>query len=111
MYSGHKDRAAYALTKSTLRTLMRHVVRHYSAEGVRCNLLIMGWTLTPGELQLRESESLGGRPFELENKESIPLIMDFIPLKHVTDVAYYLLVEAPISVTGSTVFVNGGEIV
>ncbi len=87
---GMKNRAAYAFTKSTLYTLMNHIAHHYAEYGVRSNYVVMGWTNTEGELELRASEGMSEE--ELQNKaanvlpmgrmlncyDPIPAVMHFI---------------------------------
>lgn len=87
---GMKNRAAYAFTKSTLYTLSTHIAHHYAEYGIRSNYIVMGWTNTEGELELRDSEGMSEE--ELKNKaanilpmgrmcnrfDPVPAVMHFI---------------------------------
>ena len=45
-FSGEPERPAYAMTKSGMHALMRHVASRWGKEGVRANVIAIGLTLT-----------------------------------------------------------------
>ena len=109
MYAGEIDRLYYALSKGGLLTLMRHIVRNYSEKGIRANMVLMGWTLTEGELRLRSS--IG---FDFDNAQSlvensIPLTKTFIPISDLVEAYMFLCNTAPRTLTNTILNVNGGE--
>jgi NAD(P)-dependent dehydrogenase (short-subunit alcohol dehydrogenase family) len=57
-YCGEKNQFAYSISKGGLMTLTRNVADAYGAEGIRVNLLNVGWTLTPNEYKLKKREGL-----------------------------------------------------
>lgn len=105
---GMKNRAAYALTKSTLYTLSTHIAHHYAEYGVRSNYVVMGWTNTEGEIELRHSEGMSEE--ELKNKAARILPMGrmcnrFDPLPAVM----HLISDDSAMTTGSVIRVTGGQ--
>jgi len=105
---GEIDRAPYALTKSTLYTLSNHIARHYAKYGIRSNYLVMGWTNTEGELELRAKEGMSEE--ELKNKATniIPmgrLLNRFDPIPAVM----HFISDDSAMTTGSIMRITGGE--
>ncbi|MEH6514389.1 MAG: SDR family oxidoreductase, partial [Maribacter arcticus] len=70
---GMKNRAAYALTKSTLFTLSTHIAHHYAEFGIRSNYVVMGWTNTEGEIELRESEGMSEEELKRKAAKILPM--------------------------------------
>jgi len=107
---GQSDRTAYALTKSTLYTLSNHIAHHYAKYGIRSNYLVMGWTNTEGELELRDKE--GVSEVELKNKASkiIPMGRMLSPFDPVPAVMYFISDDSAMT-TGSILRVTGGEFI
>jgi NAD(P)-dependent dehydrogenase (short-subunit alcohol dehydrogenase family) len=107
---GQADRTAYAMSKGALITLNKHISKHFGKYKIRCNNLVMGWTLTENELKLRKS--LGQT--EKDIKE---IAKNYIPLGRLTRIddifpsILFLLSDYSSMVTGSTINVNGGEII
>lgn len=108
MYSGQIDRAAYAISKGAVKVLSEHLSRRYALYHVRSNIIVMGWTPTEGELELRSS--LG-----LSKEELIKHASDYIPMGRMLTVqdpvpaVMYFLSDESAMVTGSTIRCNGGE--
>ena len=105
---GQVDRAPYALTKSTLYTLSNHIAHHYAQYGIRSNYLVMGWTNTEGELELRAQEGVSESELKNEAKKVIPMgrmlnRQDPIPA------VMYLISDESCMTTGSLIRVTGGE--
>jgi len=105
---GEIDRAPYALTKSTLYTLSNHIAHHYAKYGIRSNYLVMGWTNTEGELELRAKEGMSEK--ELKNKATniIPmgrLLNRFDPIPAVM----HFISDDSAMTTGSIMRITGGE--
>jgi NAD(P)-dependent dehydrogenase (short-subunit alcohol dehydrogenase family) len=57
-YCGERNQLAYSISKAGLMTLTRNIADAYGPEGVRVNLLNVGWTLTPNEHELKKKEGL-----------------------------------------------------
>jgi NAD(P)-dependent dehydrogenase (short-subunit alcohol dehydrogenase family) len=57
-YCGERNQLAYSISKAGLMTLTRNIADAYGPEGVRVNLLNVGWTLTPNEYELKKKEGL-----------------------------------------------------
>jgi len=105
---GMKDRAAYALTKSTLYTLSTHIAHHYAKYGIRSNYVVMGWTNTEGEIELRAKEGISEE--ELKNKalNTIPMGRMLNSFDPVPAVMYFISDESAMT-TGSLIRITGGE--
>lgn len=105
---GEADRAAYALTKSALYTLSTHVAHHYAKYRIRSNYLVMGWTNTEGEVQLRAQEGISEE--ELKNKAGkiIPMGRLLNPNDPIPAVMYFISDESAMT-TGSIMRITGGE--
>ncbi len=105
---GQEDRTAYALTKSTLYTLSTHIARHYAKYGVRSNYLVMGWTHTEGEVELRASEGVNEEDLKNKAKDIIPMGRMLNPTDPVPAVLYFISDESAMT-TGSLIRITGGE--
>lgn len=107
---GQSDRTAYALTKGTLYTLSNHIAHHYAKYGIRSNYLVMGWTNTEGELELRDKEGVSEE--QLKNKASkiIPMGRMLNPSDPVPAVMYFISDNSAMT-TGSILRVTGGEFI
>ena len=105
---GDIDRAPYALTKSALYTLSNHIAHHYAKYGIRSNYLVMGWTNTEGELELRAEEGLSED--ELKNKAShiIPMGRLLNKFDPIPAVMHFISDESAMT-TGSLVRITGGH--
>jgi len=105
---GEINRAPYALTKSTLYTLSNHIAHHYAKYGIRSNYLVMGWTNTEGEIELRAKEGISEG--ELKNKalNTIPMGRMLNCFDPVPAVMYFISDESAMT-TGSLIRITGGE--
>lgn len=105
---GDMDRAPYALTKGALYMLSNHIAHHYAKYGIRSNYVVMGWTSTEGELELRAEEGVSEE--ELNNIASniIPmgrLLNKFDPVPAIM----HLISDESAMTTGSLVRITGGH--
>lgn len=107
---GQIDRAAYAITKGALNILSSHIAHHFAKYQIRSNYIVMGWTDTDGEIELRKSQGIS--PEELQKKAAsiIPMgrmlkVNDPIPT-----VLHFLSDESSM-ITGSVVRITGGEFI
>jgi NAD(P)-dependent dehydrogenase (short-subunit alcohol dehydrogenase family) len=57
-YCGFRTLLPYSISKAGLVTLTRNLADAHGAEGIRVNLLNVGWTLTPNEYELKKTEGL-----------------------------------------------------
>ena len=105
---GEIDRAAYALTKSSLNTLSTHIAHHYAKYGIRSNYVVMGWTNTEGELELRTKEGISEKELKSKASSIVPMgrmLNTFDPVPAVM----YLISDQSIMTTGSIMRITGGE--
>ncbi|EAR01106.1 SDR family NAD(P)-dependent oxidoreductase [Maribacter sp. HTCC2170] len=105
---GDIDRAPYALTKNTLYALSNHIAHHYAKYGIRSNYLVMGWTNTEGELQLRADEGVSEEELNSIASNIIPmgrLLNKFDPIPAVM----YLISDESAMTTGSLMRITGGH--
>ncbi|MEW4924523.1 SDR family oxidoreductase [Algibacter sp. 2305UL17-15] len=105
---GDIDRAPYALTKSTLYTLSNHIAHHYAKYGIRSNYVVMGWTNTEGELQLRAEEGVSEEELNTIAGNIIPmgrLLNKFDPIPAVM----HLISDESAMTTGSLLRITGGH--
>lgn len=107
---GQEDRTAYALTKSALYTLSTHIAHHYAKYGIRSNYLVMGWTNTEGELELRESEGVSEEALQQEAASIIPMGRMLNRLDPIPAVMYFISDDSKMT-TGSLMRVTGGEFI
>jgi NAD(P)-dependent dehydrogenase (short-subunit alcohol dehydrogenase family) len=105
---GMKNRAAYALTKSTLYTLSTHIAHHYAEYGIRSNYVVMGWTNTEGEIELRNSQGIGEDELKDEVANTIPMGRILNCLDPVPAVMYFISDESAMT-TGSLLRITGGH--
>lgn len=106
-YGGQMDRAAYACSKGSLLTLTKHVARNYAEKQIRCNQIVIGWMITPGELALREEQGVGVDWLEEQGRIHVPMGRlqrndDFVAGSN------YLLSDGSSQVTGTVLNVTGG---
>jgi NAD(P)-dependent dehydrogenase (short-subunit alcohol dehydrogenase family) len=101
------DRVAYACSKGALLTLTDHIAKHYSALGIRANLLTMGWTPTEGEISLREAQGMSQEALRT-------MASDIIPAGRMTEIEdivpgiIYLLSDQSKMVSGANLRITGG---
>jgi NAD(P)-dependent dehydrogenase (short-subunit alcohol dehydrogenase family) len=105
---GEIDRTSYALTKSALYTLSNHIAHHYAKYGIRSNYLVMGWTNTEGEVELRAKEGMSEE--ELKNKATsiIPMGRLLNRFDPIPAVMHFISDESAMT-TGSIIRITGGE--
>lgn len=106
-WGGDKDRAAYACSKGALLTLMNHISHNYGDEQIRCNYLTLGWTLTEGEIALRESQVKDINQYFQEAAKLIPMKRLCIPDDYVEQILY-LFSDASKMMTGSVIHMSAG---
>lgn len=108
MESGQIDRAAYAMSKGGMKILAEHLSRRYAKYQIRANIIVMGWTPTEGELELRASFGVSNEELYTEAAVYIPMGRMLTVNDPVPAVMYFLSDESCM-VTGSTIRVTGGE--
>ena len=105
---GQEDRTAYALTKSSLYTLSNHIAHHYAKYGVRSNYIVMGWTNTEGEIELRAQEGINESELKNNASKIIPMGRMLNPYDPVPAVMHFISDDSAMT-TGSIMRVTGGE--
>jgi NAD(P)-dependent dehydrogenase (short-subunit alcohol dehydrogenase family) len=106
-WGGDKDRIVYACSKGALIPLVNHMARHYAAEGIRTNLVTMGWTATEGELRLRQSENITEDQLHEKASKTIPAGR-MCTVEEVARSVLFLLSEQSEMTSGSNIRVTGG---
>lgn len=107
---GQKDRTAYALTKGTLYTLSTHIAHHYAEYGIRSNYVVMGWTSTEGELELREEEGISADELKRKAAEELPMGRMLNPKDPVPAVMHFISDDSAMT-TGSIMRITAGEFI
>ena len=107
---GQIDRAAYAITKGSLNILSSHIAHHYAKYQIRSNYIVMGWTDTDGEIELRKGQGITQEELQKKAASIIPMgrmlkVNDPIPT-----VLHFLSDESSM-ITGSVVRITGGEFI
>ena len=107
---GHEDRAPYAISKGALYTLSNHIAHHYAKYKIRSNYVVMGWTNTEGEIQLRQKQGISEQELHEMASKIIPMgrmltIDDPVPT------VMHLLSEDAFMITGSIIRITGGEFI
>lgn len=105
---GQKDRTAYALTKGTLYTLSRHIAHHYAQYGIRSNYVVMGWTTTEGELELRAKEGISIEELKKQAAAELPMGRMLTPSDPVPAVMYLISDDSSMT-TGSKIRITAGQ--
>lgn len=101
-YAGEPTRVAYAMSKSGLNALMRHVASRWGREGVRANAVAPGFTLTEEidrqlDPKLRAAFLVGVRGTRLVSPQDIAAAVAF------------LLSDDAASINGQVISVDGGS--
>ncbi len=105
---GEIDRAPYALTKNALYTLSNHIAHHYAKYGIRSNYLVMGWTNTEGEIELRKKEGISEDELKRKASGILPMGRMLTSYDPVPAVLYFISDESAMT-TGSLLRITGGE--
>ena len=105
---GEVDRAPYALTKSTLYTLSNHIAHHYAEYGIRSNYVVMGWTNTEGEIELRDSEGMSEDELKRKAANILPMGRLLNRFDPVPAVMHFISDESAMT-TGSLIRVTAGQ--
>lgn len=101
-YCGETGQCIYSVSKGALMTFTRNVAHTYGVDGVRCNQLNIGWTLTPNEYALKMKEGLdAGWPARIA-KTLAPSGRLLSPQDVAWAAVYFLSDEAPL-VNGAVV--------
>ncbi len=107
-WGGQKDRAAYACSKGVLLTLSEHIAHNYAAEKIRCNYLVLGWTPTEGELELRRQQGESEEVLRERAGKILPMGRMVEPAEYLT-LLIYLMSDESIMTTGSVLRITAGE--
>jgi NAD(P)-dependent dehydrogenase (short-subunit alcohol dehydrogenase family) len=104
---GQIDRAPYSVSKGALYTLSEHLSKNYANKRIRSNYLIMGWTLTDGEIKLRKDTGLTFDQTRdmIHNNTPMSEPCDF---NSIVSAIIYLLSDDSFSTTGSILNLSGG---
>lgn len=107
---GQLDRAPYAISKGALYTLSNHIAHHYAKYKIRSNYIVMGWTNTESEIELRKAQGISEQELQEMAASIIPMgrmltIEDPIPT------VMHLLSDDSFMITGSIIRITGGEFI
>lgn len=106
-WGGEIDRAAYTVSKGALMTLSEHIAQNYADKNIRCNHLVMGWTMTEGEMALRSSK--GQTEQQLRD-----MVSGIVPIGRIIEADEYipmlifLMSDDSKIMTGATLRMTGG---
>ena len=104
---GEINRAAYAISKGALFTLSNHISKNYSQNNIRSNYVILGWTLTKGEISLRKKHNQDLNEVIQQANNKIPIGRMPVIQDSIFGILYLLSNESSM-VTGSIIDVSGG---
>ena len=107
---GQIDRAAYAISKGALNILSSHIAHHYAKYQIRSNYIVMGWTDTDGEIELRESQGISLSDLQKQASNIIPMGRMLNVTDPIPTVLHFLSDESSM-ITGSVVRITGGEFI
>jgi len=93
---------AYALTKSALNHMVRHIARAVVKNKIRVNGVVLGWFNTEGERYFYSAEQI-----EEQARDSVPMQRAGKP-EEAANMAYFLASEQSSYMTGSLVRYDGG---
>lgn len=105
---GEIDRTPYALTKNALYTLSNHIAHHYAKYGIRSNYLVMGWTNTEGEIELRTKEGMSEQELKRKASNIVPMGRMLNCSDPIPAVLYFISDQSAMT-TGSLLRITGGE--
>lgn len=105
---GQIDRTAYALTKGALYNLSNHIAHHYAAYGIRSNYVVMGWTDTEGELELRSKDGITEAEIKSKASDIIPMGRMLNRYDPIPAVMHFISDDSRMT-TGSIMRITGGE--
>ena len=107
--AGSTGMAAYAVSKSALRTLTRHIANNYVSAGIRANWITVGWVLTDGDYAVQRGNGLDDARIRANAKSKIPSGR-YQEGAEIADAAVFLLSDKSISHTDTDMRVTGGFI-
>lgn len=105
-FKGEEDRSAYAYSKSPITTLCKSVSEFQYKNSVRANVLIMGWTKTEGEIDLRSE--IGQSNIDLALLSSQTPIGRLIQPEEYHATIDFLLSDKSVLISGSVIHATGG---
>lgn len=101
-YCGERNLLAYSISKAGLVTLTRNLADAHGSEGVRCNLLNVGWTLTANERQLKIAEGMPDDWPQRLPRSLVPSGRLLAPEEIAAAAAYFFSEEAAL-INGATI--------
>lgn len=105
---GQKDTPAYITSKGAVALLSRSIALDYAKDGLRCNCVCPGITMTEGFEKLLET--LEDREGYLRKRlDRVPIGVALTP-RDIAKTVRYLACEDSTGVTGTTIVVDGGYI-
>jgi NAD(P)-dependent dehydrogenase (short-subunit alcohol dehydrogenase family) len=107
---GQIDRAAYAITKGALNILSSHIAHHYAKYQIRSNYIVMGWTDTDGEIELRRKQGITKEEL-LNNASKIIPMGRMLNVNDPIPTVLHFLSDQSSMITGSVVRITGGEFI
>jgi NAD(P)-dependent dehydrogenase (short-subunit alcohol dehydrogenase family) len=104
----HPGEGGYAMAKSALAQMTRHMAIELSGTGVRLNTALMGWMDGAPLQSYFESMGEAGTAYRKQKAAEIP-IGHIPPDKDCAKAIYFLLSDYASEVTGASLDVNGGD--
>jgi len=98
----------YAMAKSALNQMTRHLAVELTGSGIRVNTALMGWMLGAPLLSMFESMGEEGQAFRKQRESEVP-VGHIPPDEDCAKAVYFLLSDYASEVTGAALDVNGGD--
>lgn len=99
---GNRDYAMYAASKSGILGLTRSLTRDLGPEGIRVNMLSLGWIMTARQLRDKVDDETKAK---LREATAMGYVLDE---RHVTPSILFLLSNAAVGIAGQNIVVDGG---
>lgn len=104
----YPSEGGYAMAKSALNHMTRHMAVELTGSGIRINTALMGWLMGAPLQSMFDSMGEAGEAFKKQRESEIP-IGHIPPEEDCAKAIYFLLSDYASEVTGAALDVNGGD--
>lgn len=104
----YPSEGGYAMAKSALNHMTRHMAVELNGSGIRINTALMGWLMGAPLQSMFKSMGEAGEAFQKQRASEIP-IGHIPPEEDCAKAIYFLLSDYASEVTGAALDVNGGD--
>lgn len=102
IHCGQPDLAVYAASKAALALLTKNAANAHRFDRIRVNGIVMGWALTPGEMEM-QAETLGKGAGWVDRANAEQPFGRLLTAQEVANLAVFLLSDACGPMTGALV--------